>query len=326
MKNFLWRSIKFIACGLLVLLKTMLFIVVREVTLRKQAEERTNELAQREAQRRMNEFLNIASHELKTPLTSIKGNIQLMGRRLASSVEKQGATATPAPTAQSTLTELGETTGQSNVPVKTRDVREANNILVEIRELLERTDKQVSHLTRLVNALLETSRLDNNMLHLRLEPVEMNKLVREIAHDTHYVPEKRLVHVEEAEENFMVFADSQRIRQVVIHYLSNAHKFSLLEEKIDVMLEREANSVRVSVHDSGPGISPNEHNKIWERFYRVPAIEVRNGSEVGLGLGLYLSRIVVEKHNGKVGLESTPGEGSTFWFVLPLAADEPSDS
>lgn len=316
-KKLLSSSIQVIAYSLLLTVKAMLFIVSREVALRKQAEARTDELAQREAQRRMNEFLNVASHELKTPLTSIKGNIQLMGRRLKSSIEAQATTTVPTVGAEA----VEPNNGGGNIATKVSDAHdmgEAERMLIETRELLERTDKQVSHLTRLVNALLESARLDNNALNLRLEPCEMNRLVREVAQDAHYVHKKRTIHLDPWEEELFVLADMQHMKQVIIHFLSNAHKFSPLEESIDIVLKREDGQVRVSVHDNGPGIHPKEHQKIWERFYRVPDIEVLNGSEVGLGLGLYLSRVVVEQHHGTIGLQSAPAAGSTFWFTLPL--------
>lgn len=303
--------------GLLALMKTIFFILVREVTLRKQAEARTKELAHREAQRRMNEFLNVASHELKTPLTSIKGNIQLMGRRLKSGIEAQTLVPTPTQAAES-----GELNPTSSLLQDTGNTKDMSYLLVETKELLERTDRQVSHLTRLVNALLESSRLDNNELKLRLERCEMNKLVREVAQDVGYIYPKRAVHVEPLDEDLIVLADMQHVKQVVVHFLSNAHKFSPLTETIDVVVQREDGKVHVSVHDNGPGIRPDEHNKIWERFYRVPDIEVQNGSEVGLGLGLYLSRAIIEQHHGSTGLQSTPGAGSTFWFTLPLSDEE----
>src|SRR6266496_1919883 len=121
-------------------MKMIALLISREVLRYKQAEARTKDLARREAQRRMNEFVSIASHELKTPLTSIKGNIQLMGRRLKTSIDPNIA--------------------QSD---------ETRQFLVEARALLERTDQQISRLTHLVNGLLETSRINANTMELFFE-------------------------------------------------------------------------------------------------------------------------------------------------------------
>jgi signal transduction histidine kinase len=317
--------------SLIALIKAVLLIIAREVTLRKQAEARTHELAQREAQRRMNEFITIASHELKTPLTSIKGNIQLMGRRLKYGLEAVSAISPSSPVQNPQMGEpvtgINDVGGSTTVMLNATSMSmgsagATNQLLIETKELLDRTDKQVSHLTRMVNALLESSRLNNNAPELRLDRYEMNKLVREVVQETPYVPAKRTLHIESAGEDLVVLADIQRIKQVVVHFISNAHKFSPIEEQIDVVVRREDDKVHVSVHDSGPGIPAGEHNKVWERFYRVPAIEVRNGSEIGLGLGLYLSRLAIEQHHGTVGLKSAPGDGSTFWFSLPLADND----
>lgn len=85
---------------------------------------------------------------------------------------------------------------------------------------------------------------------------------------------------------------------------------------------------KVSVRDLGPGLSLKEQERVWERFYRVPGIEVQCGSgvaNVGLGVGLYVCRTLIEKHGGQVGVESQPGEGSTFWFTLPLSEQDRTD-
>ncbi|MGZ3639557.1 MAG: ATP-binding protein, partial [Ktedonobacterales bacterium] len=75
----------------------------------------------------------------------------------------------------------------------------------------------------------------------------------------------------------------------------------------------------VAVRDRGPGLTAEQREHLWERFHRVSGIEVQSGSGVGLGLGLHLSKTIVERHGGEVGVESAVGEGSTFWFTLPLA-------
>jgi signal transduction histidine kinase len=111
---------------------------------------------------------------------------------------------------------------------------------------------------------------------------------------------------------------------VLTNYLTNALKYSLEECPVDVMLEVVGSSIaRVSVRDQGPGIPAEEQAHIWEIFHRVPGVEVLTGSGVGLGLGLYISRTIIERHGGQVGVESTVGLGSTFWFTLPLAPGQP---
>jgi signal transduction histidine kinase len=87
-----------------------------------------------------------------------------------------------------------------------------------------------------------------------------------------------------------------------------------------VWLQRDGQYVSVYVRDRGVGIAPEAREKIWERFYRIPSTQVKTGGGVGLGLGLHISRTIIERHGGHVGVESTPGEGSTFWFTLPGAS------
>ena len=301
MSTILWKYSMFFIRGLWTLVKVALVVILRDILVRKQVEVRSQELASREAQRRMNEFLSVASHELKTPLTSIKGNVQLAGRKLKSKIEMS--------TAQNI----------SNSPQN----EQASYLLSEARELLERTDKQISQLSRLVNTLLESSRITANTMDLLLEQCELDTLVREVVQDVRHIPKTRTIHVEIpiSEESMLVMADTNRIKQVVLHFLSNAHKYSPLEERIDVLLETEGHVARISVSDTGPGIPQNEQSNIWERYYRVPTIEVQNGSEIGLGLGLHISRTIVEQHHGHIGVQSIPGSGSTFWFTLPLSKE-----
>jgi signal transduction histidine kinase len=85
---------------------------------------------------------------------------------------------------------------------------------------------------------------------------------------------------------------------------------------VGIALEPE--QARVWVRDFGPGLLPEEQERIWERFHRVKGVEVQTGAGIGLGLGLYISRMIVERHRGQVGVLSAPGKGSTFWFILPL--------
>jgi signal transduction histidine kinase len=85
----------------------------------------------------------------------------------------------------------------------------------------------------------------------------------------------------------------------------------------------DAQQARVWVRDEGPGLPPDEQEHIWERFHRAQGIEVQSGIGVGLGLGLHICRSIIEQHHGQVGVQSAPGQGSTFWFSLPLGAQQP---
>lgn len=274
------------------ILKIALLLIGYDMMRKKKSEARAKMLAQHEAQRRMNEFLSNASHDLRTPLTSIKGNIQLMIRRLRASMALDAN-------------------------------EETAHTLEEAYILLERTDQQITRLTRLVNTLLESSRTQTNSLDLLLELCELDVLVHETVRERHTIPQERTIHVYvPADKTVLVMADINRIRQVIIHYLSNAHKYSHLHHPIEVKLYEDGRMARVLIQDKGPGLSAEEQRRVWDQFYRVPGIEVHNGTDVGLGLGLHISRKVIEQHNGRVGVQSTKGEGSAFWFTLPIVTKE----
>lgn len=265
-------------------------IIFRDVTQRRQ-----NELALIEANRRMDEFMGIASHELKTPLTTIKGYVQLVSRRLKQS-SRTG-------------------TIQDN---------EQYAILESASELLTRTDRQVERLGRLINELLDVSRIQANKLDFHPERCDLVPIVRDAVHDQLLESEamtRTLLLDIAPTESVPIMADADRIGQVIANFLSNALKYSAEEQPVTVSLHIEGQTARLLVRDEGLGLKPEDQQQIWERFYRVEGIEVQSGSGIGLGLGLYICRTIIECHGGQVGVESSPGQGSTFWFSLPLAAE-----
>ncbi len=268
-------------------------VIERERLLYERAKARANELALREANRRMDEFLGIAGHELRTPLTSIKGNIQLAKRQLQKGTSQGG-----------TLAE--------DVPDKLK--------LVE--ELLDRAERQVRLQNRLVGDLLDVSRIQANKIELHMEPCDLAGIVREAVRDQCQLSPARTVSLNlPTEETIPVVADADRVGQVVTNYLTNALKYSAADQPVAVSLEIEDKMARISVRDEGPGLSSEEQQYIWERFHQVERIKVQSGSSGGLGLGLHICRTIIERHQGQVGVQSAPGEGSIFWFTLPLLRD-----
>jgi len=269
-------------------------VIERERLLYERAEARANELALRESHQRMDEFLSMASHELRTPLTTIKGNVQLSKRQLK------------------------KLAGKITKP------EELNSQIGAIEGLLDRADHQVSFLTRLVSDLLDVSRIQANMLelHIESEPSDLVAIVRMAVQDQRRALPKRTLHLQAPSEMIVpVIVDPERIGQVVTNYLTNALKYSPADKPVEISVRVEENQARVSVRDEGPGLSLEEQEHIWDQFYRVPGVEVQSGSSVGLGLGLHICRTIIERHHGRVGVQSAPGKGATFWFVLPLAGD-----
>jgi signal transduction histidine kinase len=122
-----------------------------------------------------------------------------------------------------------------------------------------------------------------------------------------------------ATETIPILADPDRIGQVLTNYISNALKYSEATKPVEVQLTCEGQVACIAVRDEGPGLSNEEQQRVWECFYQAPDIKVLSGSGVGLGLGLYISQTIIQRHHGQVGVQSTPGKGSTFWFTLPIA-------
>ncbi len=172
---------------------------------------------------------------------------------------------------------------------------------------------------RLVHELLDSTRIETGHLVLYRELADLRAIVSDaVAEQRSLTPDRTIRLQVPPEQPILVYADAQRIGQVVSTYLSNALKYSAEVSPVEVGVAVEGQQGRVWVQDAGPGIPAGRQGSLWKRFYRAPETPVQSGSGVGLGLGLYISRTLIEQHQGQVGVESTPGEGSTFWFTLPL--------
>ncbi|MEO7021566.1 MAG: PAS domain S-box protein [Ktedonobacteraceae bacterium] len=278
--------------------KFVLLVIERERMQQEWIEAHTNELALRETNRRFDEFLSIASHELRTPLAGIKGNIQLAQRRLAFLKEPE------LPEKDVLLEKLGK-----------------------VRDYLLHAEHRVNVQNRMISDLLDVSRIQANKLDLVLHPCNLAEIVHNAVEDQRYTATERVItFTVPANEDFTIVGDADRLGQVVHNYLTNALKYSPMDRPVAVSLEILDSTARVSVRDEGPGLSPEEQKHVWERFYRVKGIPVQGEAPPGLGLGLHICRTILDAHHGSFGLESVPGEGSTFWFALPLACSSTDTS
>ncbi|HKD77105.1 MAG TPA: ATP-binding protein, partial [Ktedonobacterales bacterium] len=265
--------------------------IERERLLREREDARAHALALRNANERMDEFIGIASHEMRTPLTTIKANVQMVNRYMVRLTDPWKA-------------------GADSLPSRVE----------KIKLMLYRTDRQVERLNRLVGDLIDVSRIRANKLELHTTHCDLSAIVREIVLEQRQAHPERQVHMELVPyEGVMIEADADRIGQVLTNYLTNSLKYSPPDTPVEVQMYVNSGQACVTVTDHGPGLPPGEHERIWERFHRVQGIEVQSESGVGLGLGLHISRTIVERHLGHVGVESTLGRGATFWFMLPLA-------
>ena len=195
-----------------------------------------------------------------------------------------------------------------------------------IQRLLERTGAHMERLSRLVADLLDVSRIRAGKLQLRLSPCDLATVVRDVVEEQRQMAPGRIILLQvprATRQPPLVLADEDRIRQVVANYLNNALKYSHPAQRVHVRLRTSDDWARVSVRDEGSGVPPNEQRRVWERFYRVPGIQVVSGAGIGLGLGLHISRTIIEQHQGRVGLRNAPGGGAIFWFALQLASAAP---
>jgi two-component system, NtrC family, sensor histidine kinase KinB len=220
-------------------------------------------------------LVSTVSHELKTPLTSIRMGLHLL---------------------------LEERIGSLNP--------KQLELLVAAREDSER-------LLRMINDLLDLARLESGQTRQRLEVVSPGVLIEEALPDLRSLAEAhdcRLV-ADVAPDLPEVAVDSRQIGHVFSNFVSNAARFSKAGEEIVLSVKPVGKSVRFSVLDHGPGIAKEFQGRVFERFFRIPGTEESNG----VGLGLAIAKEIVVSHSGSIGLRSTPGEGSEFYFDLPVA-------
>jgi signal transduction histidine kinase len=188
-----------------------------------------------------------------------------------------------------------------------------------IYPMLQQVHVQISRIERLTSDLVDVSRIQAGRLEMQLAPCDLVPIVVGAVEEQRLIAPTRPMDVDlPPDATVPVLADVDRIGQVVTNYLTNALKYSADDTTVTVGVEADGTMARVYVHDAGPGIPAAEQERIWERFYRAPGIEHRSGSGIGLGMGLHISRTIVEQHHGYVGVESDPGSGATFWFTLPL--------
>ena len=234
---------------------TVLMGVLRDIT------------ARRAVARLEQEFIAMVSHELKSPLTAIKGFTDLMRRDA------------------------------------TYNARAVETVLA-----------QANRLERLVDDLLETSRRAAGRLDLRPSRINVAALASAAADRVRAVTSSHSIRVEGGDRPIDAWGDEGRLEQIIGNLLSNAVKYAPAGSEIVVRVEELADVVRVSVIDQGPGIAPEIQAQVFERFYRAEGTATR---AQGLGLGLYVSRLLVEAHGGEIGVRSTPGQGAAFFFTIP---------
>jgi signal transduction histidine kinase len=249
--------------------------------LEKKVEDRTRELAfanerLKELDRMKSDFVSHVSHELRTPLTAIKGAVDLMLREVAG-------------------------------PLTEKQIH-----------YLTRVRSNTQHLAGLINDLLDLSKIESGRIEFKSSRVSLNGLVREAVEALRPVATEKVIALEATirEPSILVWVDRHKINQVLMNLIGNAIKFTPAQGRVTVSASRnDEESVQVSVSDTGPGVPPDEKEKIFAKFYRIA--EVNGENSKGTGLGLAICKALVELHGGRIWVESEMNRGSTFSFTLP---------
>lgn len=225
-------------------------------------------------QQQKDDFISIASHELKTPVTSLKASLQVLNR-----IKHEPAS-----------------------PMLPRLIEQANTSLTKV--------------SYLIDDLLNATRMKEGQLKLNRTRFKLATVAEECC-----------LHVRSAGTNQIqitgdhdleVVADRHRLEQVIVNFVNNAVKYAPDSKTIGIHIERVGQNAKVSVTDRGPGIPKDKLVHLFERFFRVDA---QGKTYSGLGLGLYIAAEIIQRHDGRIGVESELGKGSTFWFTLPLGPE-----
>ena len=227
---------------------------------------------QKALEEQKDQFIAIASHELKTPVTSIKAYSEILLDFLRTK----------------------------------RDSAHAS--------MMERMVNQADRLTRLINDLLDTSKITSGLLHLEPEVFDLNQLIQERVEEIQRST-KHIFTINNGDIP-LVFADKDQLSQVLSNLLTNAIKYSPPAAPVVISSSLTGATVTVSVRDEGIGLTEDAQQRVFERFYRVK--DAHQVSISGLGLGLYIAHEIIRKHHGTMGVRSKPGEGSEFFFSIPL--------
>jgi signal transduction histidine kinase len=183
-------------------------------------------------------------------------------------------------------------------------------------EFLRIIDDESDRLRELIDNLLDSSRLESGSLSMTLEPTRLGPILRGSAQRIQSAHPDLQVSVEIPDDLPIQRIDSTRIAQVLDNFLNNAQKYAP-DAPVTIRASLKEDHVLIEVIDEGPGIDPEHTSHLFERFYRVP----QQTSKRGTGLGLYISRKIIEAHSGDIGVESEFGKGTRFYFTLPLNFD-----
>ncbi|MFD0792104.1 ATP-binding protein [Mucilaginibacter litoreus] len=223
-------------------------------------------------QQQKDDFISVASHELKTPMTSLKASIQILDK-------------------------LIKTNGNPQT----------------VSVFVEKSNSSLNKMQHLVESLLNVSRISSGHLDLVKSSFNVADMINESCDYVRLAGDHEIII--NGDKNVTVNADKQKIEQVVVNFVNNAVKYAQHSKQIIIDIAKRSKTLKISVQDFGEGIPYDKIPHLFERYYRVDSTGLQYS---GLGLGLYISAEIVERHSGKIGVNSEAGRGSTFWFTLPL--------
>lgn len=224
-------------------------------------------------QQQKDDFISVASHELKTPMTALKASIQILDK-------------------------LIKTNGNTE----------------KISTFIEKANISLTKMQHLIESLLNVSKITAGQLALNKTHFKVGDMITEGCDHIRMAGDHELVVT--GDTDMGVFADRSKIEQVIVNLVNNAVKYAPHSRRIIINTTRRTKTAKISVQDFGEGIAYDKIPHLFERYYRVDSTGVQYS---GLGLGLYISAEIVERHGGKIGVNSEAGKGSTFWFTLPLS-------
>ncbi|OGC70348.1 hypothetical protein A2415_04360 [candidate division WWE3 bacterium RIFOXYC1_FULL_39_7] len=254
--------------------------VVKEVDQRRELERLTKKLKETDTMK--NEFISVAAHELRAPLTAVKGYTSMI-------IE-------------------GDTGPISD----------------KAKEFLQDTLVSTARMIRLVNNMLDVGRIEEGRIIYQEGFCNVSEIVKQAFGEFKLEAEHKNIEYKidiPDGVHASVYVDKDRLHEVVVNFLSNALKYTDAGSVMVKMTNPSLDRVKVEVIDTGRGITSKEQKKLFRKFYRVKS---NIGKTIGSGLGLYISKLLIEKFGGEIGVVSQAGRGSNFWFVLPRRENDGS--
>jgi len=228
---------------------------------------------QKDDELRKNDFIAMVSHELKTPLTSMKAYIQVVLHKLKLSGDEV------------------------------------------LKNTIVKANLQVEKMTSMINGFLNLSRLESGKIHIDNELFDLADLIRSVREETESTITSHEI-IFDPVESAMIDADEEKISHVVHNFISNAVKYSPAGGTIRVTCTSDLQNAEITVQDNGIGISKQDLPRVFERYYRADDGKLNTIS--GFGIGLYICKEIITRHNGKIWAESNPGQGALFAFTIPM--------